>query len=327
MKRARSKPWWLRVLQGLAWVSLCLLFLGIGVVTSLLGKTEVGQAIVRQKFTNTPPERVFQDTSVTFLILGCDKDLYYRGTQVLNAAARSDMMMIARLDFNSKRLSGLSIPRDTRVEMPGESPHRINAFHAMSKDPEEAKQLAKRAVEYLLPEIQIDRVIVLNFDAFKEMIDLVGGVEVFVDKKLKYTDKAGGLYIDLEPGRQVLDGEDAMGYVRYRKGDSDFVRQDRQKALMHSFKDRIDASPGLLGPVLDKFREVLGNELSSDELAAAALFAQAIGNDNIKMAQLPVFELPRSKGQAFYLDLDRDGARRMLMEFGFIDTTRTTYNF
>lgn len=63
-----------------------------------------------------------------------------------------------------------------------------------------------------------DRTIVLNFKAFQELIDLLGGIEVFIQKDMVYKDVRGGLDIDLKKGRHNLNGVDAMGHVRFRKG-------------------------------------------------------------------------------------------------------------
>lgn len=280
-------------------------------------------ALFDQRFRGVKPQQVFQTSgAVTMLILGCDEDRYYGGKQILSTAARSDMMLLARMDFTNKKITAVSIPRDIVVELPGFRRHRINAYHSLGKDAEEGRELSKRAVEYLLG-VSIDRVIDLNYTAFQEMVDIVGGVEMFVAKDMKYTDKAGGLFIDLKAGRQTLNGEDAMGFVRYRKGDSDFERQNRQKELLMAFKQKVMTMPGKLPVVTEKARDVLGGVLTASEVAALALFAQEIGNDNVKMGQVPVVDL--EGGNRYDLTVDRTKVEEVLRMHNFRETSVTAF--
>lgn len=312
MSKPRRKSPWRKVLATAAYLAVCLAFLLVGTIFYAFGQSATLTQIVRQRLAHTRPQDVFDDKSaVTMLVLGCDQDRYYGGKQILKTAARSDMMLLVRFDFAKKKISAISIPRDLILEMPGFKRMRINAFHAAGKTPEEGREFSKRAVEYAL-NVSIDRVMELNFDKFQEVVDMVGGVDVFVDKHLKYTDVRGGLFIDIKPGRQHLDGYNSMCFVRYRHGDSDFNRQDRQKQLMLALKDKIIHEPGRLPAVTEKMREVLGSELSADEVAAMALFAQSIGNDNVKMGQVPVVELPR-----YELALDESKLDEVLTRFNF----------
>ena len=322
MAKSKQKSIWLKLLSGIFYVSLCALAIGVGVIGYVLKDSSVGKEVVMQSIRGTKPEAIFDKDSVTMLVLGCDEDRYYGGKQILSNSARSDMMLLTKLDFKKKRLTGVSIPRDLLVEMPGFRANKINAFHAMGgKDPEKGKALAKQAVEYVLG-LKVDKVITLNFEAFKDMIDLVGGVEVFVEKPLHYDDRRGNLHIHLDPGRQVLKGEDAMGFVRYRKGDSDFKRQERQKSLMFSFRERVMSQPGKLGDIAEKARELTGHALDEKEIAAVALFAQKIGSHNIKMGQVPVRELERF----YFLGLDYDKLNDTMVEFNFPEARPTLYH-
>lgn len=317
MTKARKTPIWIRILSGVVYVSLCTLAIGVGAVMFLFNGKDVANSIVGQGIKGTPPQEIFSKNSLTMLVLGCDEDRYYGGKQILNTSARSDMMLLAKLDFDKKRITAVSIPRDLLVEMPGFRAMKINGFHAEGgKDPKKGRELAKQAVEFVLG-IQIDRVVELNYDAFKHMIDMVGGVEVFVDKPLHYDDHRGGLHIHLDPGRQVLDGEKAMGFVRFRHSDSDFRRQERQKSLMYSFKDKVLHNPGQLPSLGEQVRELFNRELAPDEIASIALFTRKIGNDNIKMGQIPVIELPRK----YFLGIDHEKLPAVLEQYNFAEAT------
>lgn len=305
----------MRFFSALAYIAVCAAAVGAGSVAGWIGKSPVATATVMQFMANTPPEEVFERrTSLTLLVLGCDEDRYYGGKQILKEQARSDMMLVTRLDFENNRITGISIPRDTVIAVSGYQRHKINAYHAIG-----GKPLAQQAVQELLG-ISIDRTVVLNFKAFQEMVDLVGGVELFVPKRMKYTDRRGGLFIDLEPGRQRLNGYDAMGFVRFRHNDSDFERQKRQKDFMLAFKDSVMGRPEQLTSVATKAVDVMGGALSPREVAALGLFARRVGSDNIRMGMIPVVEAGGTN-----LRVDSDKLRDVLREFHFLGAHSTAY--
>ena len=201
-------------------------------------------------------------------------------------------MMVARLDFDKNSVGAVSIPRDTLVQVTGYQRQKINAYHAIG-----GPELAQRAVETLLPNVSIDRVVVLNFDAFEELIDMVGGVDIYVPKRMKYDDDAAKLHIDLQVGRQHLDGYQAIGFVRWRKnnngrgGDSDFERQKRQKDLMMALKDQIVKNMSMANRVMDKTVDIAGGAFSSQQIAALMLMSRSLNGDNVKMGQIPVLDI------------------------------------
>ncbi len=280
----RQAPTWKRVLGGLYYGLICVAALAVGIGSRWLYDGPVLLQWAKQTLFNTQPADVFNSESVTLLILGCDEDRSPGGRKVLRQNARSDMMLVAKIDFANKRIGGVSIPRDLQVQLPGYRAQKINAYHSIG-----GKDLAKRAAEMVLG-INIDRVIVLNYLAFQEMVNIVGGVDIYVPKNMRWTDRAGDLYINLKKGRQKLNGYQAMCFVRFRHSDSDFMRMERQRDFMLALKEAVASSPGLLSAVTNKAAEVLGGELSSDELAALGRFAQKVPSDSIKLASVPVRE-------------------------------------
>ena len=195
--------------------------------------------------------------------------------------------MVARMDFRSNIIGAVSVPRDTWCDLPGYQPGKINKFHAVG-----GPELSKRAVEHLLPGVQIDRVVTLDFQAFQDMVDLLGGVEIYVARDMKYHDNWGDLHIDLKKGRQILNGYDAMGYVRDRKGDSDFERQKRHREFMLAMKERMMERLTQAPAIAEKSIELAGNAFTAQEVAALLLFASKVGSDNIRMGQVPVADIP-----------------------------------
>ena len=174
------------------------------------------------------PGRAFPGrTQVNVLLLGRDLDRDRHG-QVVKTNGRTDTIILAHYDFADKCVNMLSIPRDTRVAIPHHGHHKINAAHAYG-----GPNLACRTVEGLLG-VHPDDYIVVDFEGFEKAVDLMGGLTLTVDKKLDYDDNWGGLHIHLQPGRQLLNGKQAIGFVRYRKSkdghaDTDIERIARQQ--------------------------------------------------------------------------------------------------
>lgn len=142
-------------------------------------------------------ERVF------VLVMGIDSPI--------NLSERTDTMLVASFNPRTGEAGVLSLPRDTRVQMPGHAGYRkLNAAYSMG-----GPELAVETVSQLLG-VPIDYYVLLNFESFAGIVDAVGGVEVTVERPMRYVDQAQGLSINIPAGTQRLDGEEALGFVRYR---------------------------------------------------------------------------------------------------------------
>src|SRR5690349_7853448 len=136
VKPTQESPRWYRLLggvfYGLVVVFVALASVGLGWLKS----TKIGTALVNHVLHPVPPQEAFHDNALTLLILGCDEDLAFGGNDVWKHKARSDMMLVARLDFDTNRVTGLSIPRDTLYRLPGydRKEHKMNAYHAFGGD-------------------------------------------------------------------------------------------------------------------------------------------------------------------------------------------------
>ena len=304
------------VLKGLGYA----LYLGVfGVAGTAFGwvsTSKVGIQLMQEILHPRPPEEVFKgDANLTLLILGCDQDTDEKTKRVLRKQARSDMMLVANLDFRNHRITGLSIPRDTACDLPGYEGHRINAFHSIAKVGEEAS-LTKKAVEFLLPGVSIDRVLTLDYEEFEKMVDMIGGVSLNVERNMDYDDNSGKLHIHLKQGLAKLNGRDAIGYVRYRHGDDDFRRQERQKHFLVAFKDQLIRNWTQLGKVADQGRHAIGDTLTPEEIASIALFSKTVRSDQIKMGMLPV-TVQSGNGP---VEVDEDRMKTALKEFNLVQT-------
>lgn len=304
----KRKPLWRRIVGGVFYGTLCVAALGVGAGYRYLRDNPTFYEILVNQINPKEPEETFNKDSVTLLILGVDEDRSPRTKQIVREQARSDMMLVTRLDFKANEVTGVSIPRDTLLALPGYRMQKVNAYHAIG-----GKELAQRAVEFMLG-IGVDRTIVIDYKSLQEMVDMLGGVKINVEKRLKYHDNWGDLHVDLKPGPQVLDGYQAMGYVRIRKSDDDFQRQARQKQFLMAFKDAMQKNMLLAPQVVEKAAESLGGGMSKEEIATLSHFARKVGADNIKLGVIPV----ESAG-GYDLRVNQSQLYKTLQEFRLVD--------
>lgn len=137
---------------------------------------------------------------LNLLLLGVDED----GT-------RSDTIMVVSVDNVKKDIKLLSIPRDTKITLNNGKVMKINAGMGM-KNPEEfmietIKTITKMPIHYYCE---------INFDGFKEIIDILGGIDYDVPYDMDYDDPAQNLHIHLKAGMQHLNGQAAHDFVRFR---------------------------------------------------------------------------------------------------------------
>jgi LCP family protein required for cell wall assembly len=245
--------------------------------------------------------------SVTFLVLGRDRDLNNR-RQIMKTQGRSDLIMLVRADFADRTITVLSIPRDTRVRVPGRSGYfKVNAAHSFG-----GPRLTMRTVASLLG-VRPEHVVRLDFAGFEKAIDALGGVELAVDRSMDYDDNWGDLHIHLKKGRQRLNGEQAMGFVRFRHADrgasdSDLKRVRRQQALIQALRAQAKQPLTLLRVpyAMDRARPYLHSSLKIPQLFCLAYFARSVPPNNVRFLSLPV----RSGGSFVYPS--RTSARRLV---------------
>jgi polyisoprenyl-teichoic acid--peptidoglycan teichoic acid transferase len=298
-----------KVRKAVGFTLICVVALGVGIVGGYLRNSRVLGKAMYQSIRHIPPAEVFNQDQMNLLVLGCDIDYGPDGKPIESSKARSDMMMLARVDFANKKVSALSIARDIYYTIPGTAEgHRMNAFHKNGGD-----DLSKQAVESLLG-VHIDRVITLNFEAFQELINTVGGVNLTVDKAMKYDDNAGNLHIDIKPGPQHMNGYQAMGFVRFRHADSDLMRQKRQQQFLLALEQQLKSNPGKVDDVAVIGEKVLGDQFDDNETAALANFAKDLDRTKIKFGQVPVL----TKRGSTALAINEKKTPKILASLGFL---------
>ena len=247
-----------------------------------------GAQLLHATVVHTPP---FEGrTHVNILILGTDVNFVDKGIP------RSDTIKLASVDLNKPSISILSIPRDTWVDIPGYGYAKINSAYQRGGDVEiDRVRSAQSAVANLLggiagQEIPIDYYVRIQTGGFKRIVDALGGVEIDVEKQMDYDDNYQNLYIHLKPGRQVLNGTQAMGYVRFRHDrEADYGRMRRQDQFIRALAAQLEKpeTKARLPRVLGAVDSMLKTDLALNDIRAIKRIASTLGMEGIHTIQLP----------------------------------------
>jgi len=139
---------------------------------------------------------------------------------------RTDTIFIAIYNLLTKKILIFSLPRDLRVKVA--DPNKVIYSKINSIYNNYNINVLKNTVESLF-DINIPYYLVINYDFISSLVDILGGVKIYIDKDMKYIDKAGSLYINLKKGLQLLDGEKVLEYLRFRSDEEgDIGRINRQ---------------------------------------------------------------------------------------------------
>ncbi|MFC5703621.1 LCP family protein [Cohnella faecalis] len=276
-KKTKKPRRWLRILFTL----FGLVIVGLAVyVGSLVNEANKALGKVAAKPGTAAGDTPLNDADkaqvkpIALLLLGLD----YRHE---TGSKNTDVIMTAVFNPKSKTATVVSVPRDSLLGVANYKKHKANAYYAnflsiaRSKEKlkdDDADQYAREQTRELMSkffEIPIDYTAVIDFQGFVDVVDALGGVDVYVDQNMIYKDNADGTDINLKKGDQELNGIDALGFVRYRKSNhgktpesSDFERNDRQSRVLGAIIDRMKSFGSL--PKFDNVIEAVGENMRSD---------------------------------------------------------------
>jgi polyisoprenyl-teichoic acid--peptidoglycan teichoic acid transferase len=228
---------------------------------------------------------------VNILVMGIDQGLDNSGDQKGAQGpsdmlrSRSDTMLLVRLDPDAHKAKALTIPRDTQVKIPGIGVEKINAANWKG-----GPELASEVVSKTLNGVSVDRYIRVSTLAFIDLVDVMGGVEVFVPQRMKYDDFTQKLHIDLQPGLQTLNGEQAQGFVRFRHDDlGDIGRTQRQQMLLKALQKKFQ-NPLMLArlpQIFSVLQKHIDSNMSLGEMLALVQFGVQTQPSQFQMVMLP----------------------------------------
>ncbi|HEY9737648.1 MAG TPA: LCP family protein [Trichocoleus sp.] len=250
---------------------------------------------------------------VNLLLMGIDEVPEAEENSQEVFTGRTDTLLLVRVEPQAEAVNVLSIPRDTQVRIPGYGTAKIN--HA---NVEGGPELVAQTLNYNLGSVPVDRYVRVSTGAFREIVDLVGGVEVYVPKRMVYEDRTQGLYIDLYPGLQTLNGDQAEQFARFRKDETgDIGRVQRQQMLLKALRQRL-TSPAVipkLPQIIRVLQRYIDTNLSVEEMLALANFALSLQPDNLNMVMLPGRFSEVSEYNASYWLADADASARIMQDF------------
>ena len=205
------------------------------------------------------------------LILGSDS------RENAQEGSRSDVIILARIDQAAKKVTLVSIPRDTKVII-NDQTMKINAAFAVGG----ATQAIQTIEEYA--GIEISHYVEIYFEGFSDLVDRLGGVTVDVPQRASY---AG---VTIEPGLQTLDGKQALTLARNRKTyeDGDFTRTECQRLLVQALVSKVLQQD--ITQIPDTINAIAGcfsTDIPLQDLIALATSMQGMGSDSIYMAMAP----------------------------------------
>ncbi len=250
---------------------------------------------------------------VNVLVMGIDRVLDAKpGSQEI-FSGNSDSMLLLRFDPNDPSLNLLSVPRDTQVEIPGLGVTKIN-----QANPSGGPALAGKVVSDTLSGVTIDRYVRLSTDAFRELIDQVGGIDVDVPTDMVYEDKTQKLNINLKRGQQILDGDKAEQFARFRNdGLGDIGRVQRQQTMFKALREKM-SSPVMIPRIpglIQGMQKYVDTNLTLEEMSALLNYGMGLDKKNVKMVLLPGRFSGPEEFKASYWILEPEGRDRIMKEY------------
>ncbi len=236
--------------------------------------------------------------------------------------ARTDTIIILNVDPRTKSINAISVPRDSKVYLPGDyGIQKINSAHAIG-----GIEMTKKTLEKTLG-IKINHYVMIHDDAVSNIVDALGGVPIYVEKNMFYHDYSGNLHVSLSKGLNVLDGHNAVGYLRFRKdGLGDIGRTQRQQYFLKGLMEKLQTPQAIekIPDLLDAITTYVRTDMSFYEISQFAALAKSIDIDKIQFATLP--GAPNKHGYISYWILDpektQDMINRMIYRDRFNDANK-----
>lgn len=212
-------------------------------------------------------------SGMNLLLLGSD-----RRDDDTSLSARSDTIMVVHIDPDLDFLSILSLPRDLQVEIEGHGQNKLNTAYAFG-----GPALTIKTVQGLTG-LDIDHYLEIGFSAFEDITDSLGGIYVDVDRPY-FNDSTVYEKIDIAAGYQLLNGADALDYVRFRRDqNADLGRMARQQRFMVAVREQAMGwnlpfkLPGLVSALFDN----LVTDLGSNDILKLAYWGVRLDGDRIR---------------------------------------------
>lgn len=246
------------------------------------------------------PSDVPREGISNVLVLGLDS--------AATGRPRSDTMIVVTVNEETKKITLTSILRDTYVTIPGYSSNRINASYAFG-----GVALLKKTIKQNF-DIDIDRYVAIDFAAFRQIIDILGGIELELTEKdcknvFPDQNKPAGTY--------KLTANEALTYARWRKGSDDFDRTSRQRTVMLTVIDRmLNMSFSELTAVMDQTLPLVTTDLTESDCISILFNAVDLADYKFASSRIPykgTWSYARINGMSV-ITLDLEKNRKLFYE-------------
>ena len=213
---------------------------------------------------------------------------------------RSDTIILCRFNYETGEIAMLSIPRDTRTNIRGRrKQEKINHAYAYG-----GPKLLVQTVKDLLG-VDLEYYVTVDYQAVREIVDAIGGVEIDVPRRMKYTDLAAKppLVIDIQPGLQILDGEKALQFLRFRSyPEGDLGRVEAQQYFIREFIKQALQPKNItkLPRIIKTYFDYVDTNIPTTAALKAIPSLNSISMDNVKIARLEG-ETPTINDQSYFI--------------------------
>jgi polyisoprenyl-teichoic acid--peptidoglycan teichoic acid transferase len=287
-----------------------LLISGVIYATFLLEKAE---SKVEESYEEIRPEKVKRNPkneNISMLFIGVDDS----GSRNYNDATRTDALILATFNKEEKSIKMVSIPRDSYVYQPTRDKYdKINHAHAY-----DGVRGTVETVEHLF-DVTIDYYVKMNFYAFIDVVDALGGIEYDVPFNIREKDTEDNHNAVFIPkGMQELNGEQALALARTRKYDNDFERGKRQQEILKALMKRAISAGSITkyGDVIDAVGDNMKTNMTFDEMKSLVSYVSTdLNMQSLDLTGEDDWRTMSSGQRIYYFKLDDTSLANIKLEF------------
>jgi len=269
-------------------------------ITKFLAKLSLGNG------SKSAPEFIFPfgPKRQNILLLGVDSN---GADSDLWVGTRTDTMILMNIDPKTKTVNAISIPRDSKVFLPNGMTQKINAAHAIG-----GIDMTVKTVQDTLG-VKVDRYIMFHDEGVRAVVDALGGVDIYIEKNMKYDVYSGKLHINFQKGYRHLDGSNVVEYLRFRHdATGDIGRTKRQQWFLRGLLADLKKPETLvkIPKIISVTNKYVKTNMTPYEMTQYATLATHFDMDNIEVAMLPGG--PNKLGYTSYWILDPDKTQNVI---------------
>jgi polyisoprenyl-teichoic acid--peptidoglycan teichoic acid transferase len=243
------------------------------------------------------PEKEVNQRPYSVLLVGLDAKKMDTG--------RSDTLIVVLVDPKNKKVSLLSIPRDTRVQIAGRDLDKITHAHNYGINS------TIMTVEDFL-DIKMDYYAQINFEGFQSLINTIGGVTINVEKNLSFRDRITNTQFSLTKGTQKLNGIQALNYARFRDDwESDFGRNRRQQQVIKALMDETLSIRNItkVNKIVKDIGENVETDLDFDMFAKTMTNMKNVSSKDVY--SIPMKASPTTINRVSYVIVDQESLEKV----------------